>query len=788
MTAESPQSGAPAGDAPFDISAPGLSAPVRKRSTWTPEERARLQAALDRVHTTSPSSDSQSKVAASARQTEAGALPALEVGQPTSRPKRSTWSAEERERLQAALDRVHERVPGAEHTLRPTESGEPPEAPRTVSTLSLDGRAWTEEQRATLLSALADLRATRLAASQASAPAQPKALRVPAEVPAAVNGSPDLAHSLGSPAQGAEPLALPEVIEDPPLPEGLAVWVDATPPSRAETAAADEPVSVGAATAPAPEYALPKPPPVALPRWYGPGEPVEVHGLRLPGLVRVAAEQPKWLPLHASTIALWLPVDLDVAPGEVQPRPEAWVPPGYAALSPAERGLYLKWLAAGRTFGVSPGLALLFLSCLESRLREVGADAILDAELSAIVHASRAVVAQYGPSSPMLQEYGMNFACFLEAVRAPPQLYLRKPPDMPVSYEVPALLQVAMGQVARDGQCLPPEWALAFVRCDPHASRRTPVRRCPAEFEALFSIRFEMDFPQGLKPRAMSRKPLTLLYRCMPERTGDAQASLAVDVVLAANARLSEPQVAQLRETAEWCSERLATYSRFLGREPAAEGTADAAVRLPAELLKRQLAARLAVLVNLAGAAKVVSTEQAWQELWGQKPSRKDSVPFLRALLESVGLKVLSTAEKSVAKGSAPAVTANELRLDPRKLEQVRQDDAAATRLMAVLFADVDESAHGALPASKSQNGRTVLPDLDDEHFELLTRLLTGADWSRESLQRAAQGLGLMLDGALERINEIADELCGDRLVIDDGVFEVDMTVALQMREALQQG
>jgi hypothetical protein len=775
----------------LDDPAIGPPGPWRKRSTWTAEERARLQAALDKVHAGPPSQADSPRGTGPARSVTSQAAPIVEAREQTAWQTKTLWSLEQRVSMRASLDRVHGRPLSPPVELPLTTESAQRNAPQASSALTLDGRPWTDEQRSQLQSALADLQATRLAARLVAPVGRPGTLSVPGCLPAVtasvladVEGRSD---DLG---QTVPPSEWPEVIEDPPLPQSFEALFCGESSPQVETSAAVGPVPVvwAVGSAQAQEFVLPKPPPGHPPRWYGPDEPVEVHGVRLPGLVRVAMDQIVGTQPHASTVAAWLPVEFEVPAGEVQPLPASWVAPAYASLTPSHRGLYLRWLASGRGFSVPPGLGMLFLYCLESRLREVGPGSLADAERAAMARAARELAESYGASSPRARECGLNLAGFLDALGERPQLYRRQPPDMPVSYDVPAPLQVAIGQAARDGAELPVEWALAFVRCDPSASRRTPVGRCPVEFGDMFSLRFARDFPKGLKLRRGSSRPLELVYKCMPERETDAQPTVSAQMVLALSAMLSELQQTQLREAADWCSERLSAYSRFLGREPAAAGTMDAEVRLPGDLLKQRLAARLDGLVKAAGTERAVSAEQAWQALWGGDTARRDSAPFLHELLRSVGLTVdpKAAAAKSTSKEMAPAVPVKEFRLDQSKLERVRQDDAAATQLLAALFAEVEEPPnHVGQPVGQLEAVRGVLPELDDDHFQLLSELLGRDGWTRESLHHVAQRLGLMLDGALERLNEAVLELEGSPLIIDDGELEVDAEIALALRRLL---
>lgn len=590
----------------------------------------------------------------------------------------------------------------------------------------------------------------------------------------------------GVSSEVALPSVLPALCEDEVQPYEFAHLLGAiTPLVAPQCQEPDAPVLVGqvADVASAQEFRLPKPPATERPRWFGPTDTVDLHGLLIPGLVRVALNPlPKGVPLHPATIAAWMPADLSASTDGVEPFRDVWSIPSYGSLTVAQRGLYLKWLACGRSFSVPAGLALLFVHGLESRVVEAGPDALASDERGAIAEAARNVVARFGQGAPQLREHGLNLAGFLDAADAPARLYLAEVPELAESFDAAAALQVAIGQAARDGALLPAAWALASVLSDLRVPKRTPVGRCPAEVSELFSIHLEALFPKGLKVPRRAEKTLKVVYRGVPDlRTGSA-ASVSVVVSSADQTWFTQDQVEALRQAIDRSADELSTYSRFIGQMPAAKGTPDAEVRLPPSLLRRRLAANFEVLSASAGRSKEVSLDQAWMTLWGKLPERKDSAPFLRTLLESVGYSVVATVPVPLRGTGSPLPSVQPFKLDPEKLEKVRQDEAAASKLLSALFADTSEQASLASPPARHVDpARALLPQLDDDHFQFLVSLLNAEAWPRERMEQAASHLGLMLDGALEAINDAAFELTGRPLVVDDADLEVDLEAAREI-------
>lgn len=773
---------------------------------WSDAERQRWQQVLDQARLSAERRASSGSSAVAPRPAAGGgprnAVQESELANDfedtipdafSNRRRRSAWTEEERARLQAALDRTHARAPSPElapAVERPMRLAAPTEQSAEAA-VPLGGRSWTESERERVQAALAELRASRLAASS-PAPSIGTAQTTddnPSDGEGdAVFGA--VALDQAAMSEVVAPSDTPEVSEDAIQPYefdrlfgAITSRVDLThsePDAPVLVEHADGRVS-------AQEFSLPKPPAQERPRWYGPRDTVTLHGLLIPGLVRVALDpQAKGLPLHPATIAAWMPADLGASTESVEPFQDFWAIPGYGSLTVAQRGLYLKWLASGRTFDVPARMALLFVHGLESRVVEEGPNALVEDERQAIAWAVRDVVSRFGHALPQLREHGLNLAGFLDAANAPTRWYLGEVPKLAESFDVAAPLQVAIGQAARDGAPLPAAWALASVLSDLRVPKRTPVGRCPEEMRELFSMQFEVTFPKGLKVPRRSSRMLRVVYRGVPDPGTGLSASASVVVPSADQAWLRQDQVETLRQAVDRCADELSTYSRFIGRMPTSKGTPDAEVRLPPRLLQRRLAANFEVLSASAGQRKQVSLDQAWMALWGTLPERKDSTSYLRALLEAAGLTVVTTVPAASHGTSDSSAAGQPFRLDLERLEKVRRDEAAATKLLSALFAETSEQAPPeSLPPVHVDPARALFPQLDDDHFQFLATLLQAEHWNRERLQDAAVQLGLMLDGALEVMNDAAFELAGGQLVVDDGDLELDAETAREMTAAM---
>jgi hypothetical protein len=69
------------------------------------------------------------------------------------------------------------------------------------------------------------------------------------------------------------------------------------------------------------------------------------------------------------------------------------------------------------------------------------------------------------------------------------------------------------------------------------------------------------------------------------------------------------------------------------------------------------------------------------------------------------------------------------------------------------------------------------LPGLDPTLRTFLEFLMQKSEWAREDLVRAASGMQIMLDGALEQINEAALDFTGEVLIDGDDPIFVQQSV-----------
>lgn len=125
--------------------------------------------------------------------------------------------------------------------------------------------------------------------------------------------------------------------------------------------------------------------------------------------------------------------------------------------------------------------------------------------------------------------------------------------------------------------------------------------------------------------------------------------------------------------------------------------------------------------------------------------------------------------------------------LDSERIAAIQAETQAVANLLAKVFTEdapepVVEEAELASEEAAVEATPTILPGLDAEHDAFLRVLVTRGSWTRHELEDLATDSELMLDGALERINEAAFERYNEALV--DGEDPVEIHIELLEKEA----
>lgn len=298
--------------------------------------------------------------------------------------------------------------------------------------------------------------------------------------------------------------------------------------------------------------------------WVAPGREVSVQGYTLPGGMTyvgsgLAAGSSGWS-LEPALIDPELPVDRRRPDrgGELLDR----YAPTYAELAPASRAAYLEWLAAGRATPDTPiGYVFLFFYGLERRfLEDRKGSAAARREAPELVAEVERLLELYADNHSF-RGYASRFLDFARldlgqvGTGPPPELT-----DATIAHgHLSDGLRLALGRLVRDGEPIPVDHALAWLRSGVHL--RTPAHRCEPLFRPLFERHYRGAYGDGLRLKPNKTKLEISYYAASAGLHGVySHATDLPDV-----ARLTSP-LRKLREIAERATDDLDAYSRWLGR------------------------------------------------------------------------------------------------------------------------------------------------------------------------------------------------------------------------------
>ncbi len=260
--------------------------------------------------------------------------------------------------------------------------------------------------------------------------------------------------------------------------------------------------------------------------------------------------------------------------------------PGYSSIPAVCRATYLDWLAGGRQDGtINPGYMFLFFYGLERRFLVDQPPDDEKQEIVAEVERLKALFAHNYSAQRYLGEFldiarimAMGGISLDDATLKQAILENR-------SWDLPFSLKFALGGMIAEGKAFDAEWLHLWLHCHPERRLRTPAERCGDEFKALFKLKFDALYPDGLKVRT-PRKLLKMDYRA-----ASSEFNCSVNLTAGDGGDVAIPDVTDLRspvqkaqKIADEAMDELDKFSRYLGRNPDGRGSIEAQALLPAEL------------------------------------------------------------------------------------------------------------------------------------------------------------------------------------------------------------
>lgn len=268
--------------------------------------------------------------------------------------------------------------------------------------------------------------------------------------------------------------------------------------------------------------------------------------------------------------------------------------PSYTEISPSARSAYLNWLENGKKHpDADLGYVFLYFYGLERRvLVDSKIDQAASLDIPLIIGEVTRLLEIYGPRSHSFNDYASKFLSFLIFSETPKKLYASEMLEIYFAntYEMPFLLRVAIGQAAKDGVSLSVDLAFLWATYDFRVVKRTPVTRCAAEFKTLFKVKFQEQYPNGIKLNVNKTK-LKLDY--MPASLALNRGGYECNLGDIPDLTAAIGPVKKIQTLVDLCNAELEPYSRYIARNPEKLGSLDSLLQLPVMLWSAEIKSKL---------------------------------------------------------------------------------------------------------------------------------------------------------------------------------------------------
>lgn len=311
--------------------------------------------------------------------------------------------------------------------------------------------------------------------------------------------------------------------------------------------------------------------------------------------------------------------------------------PSYSEIAPSARRAYLNWLADGRrNTEADIGYVFLFFYGLERRvLLDAPGNAVIAAELPFIARELERLLSIYADKSSSFRRYASELLDWISLGSAAAKLYERPIPALVKSFELPLYMRLALGQTAVDNVPVPPELAVAWALLDPNISLRTPAKRCPDQFKALFKQRYEeaggFRLPRNRTRLKCVYRPASAAFR------GSGEISRAFGDIPDVTA-LTGP-AKKLQDHVDIICKALDPYSRYLGKNADTATSLEGLLQLPATLWPANALGVLEALKSrMGGGMIVISFQELLSSLDAKSALTREKMLGFGRALESMNI------------------------------------------------------------------------------------------------------------------------------------------------------
>ena len=380
-------------------------------------------------------------------------------------------------------------------------------------------------------------------------------------------------------------------------------------------------------------------------KWIEPGERVKVSkfniqgglfyfGGQLNGMAGFYGED------DASLVNPALGID-SLSPDYAGDQMDYW--PLYSQISPQSRAAYIEWLASDRNDPETYiGYVFLYFYGIERRLLvDDPRGEVSDDERKALIQELKRLKSVYGDNR--------SFNSYVTALLSHTWILNNRTLDEKPNHCLlvakrgfTSAFKFLLAQTVQRGDPIDADLALAWVKSHPEFTLRTPARRCQAEFDELFKLRYRSKFGDGLEITP-NKTRLQLDYQPASASLRGYQ-SLKLD--LPDVSRLRGP-VSKLFTLAESCTGELDQFSRYVGRPENSHDSLSAISLLPNDLIPSVSYPRLDnfrawVKIKVPDSSGLVSVESILQQFGEDAPLKinKKEAAMLSNIAEKAGFGI----------------------------------------------------------------------------------------------------------------------------------------------------
>ncbi|MEB0222911.1 TerB N-terminal domain-containing protein [Pseudomonas sp. 10S4] len=142
-------------------------------------------------------------------------------------------------------------------------------------------------------------------------------------------------------------------------------------------------------------------------------------------------------------------------------------------------------------------------------------------------------------------------------------------------------------------------------------------------------------------------------------------------------------------------------------------------------------------------------------------------------------IKPTTSSTQTVPGTQSAAIAKQGFVLDHERIAELQRETAEVSALLAQVFTDaqVEEPEQSVEAVESATETSADVAGLDLDHSAFLRLLISRAEWSRSELEAAASDMELMLDGALEQINDMAFERFDMPVTEGDDPIEINTDI-----------